>query len=115
MTTVALDYDGTYTSDPQIWGQIVGLLKRAGFEVICISSRFPNVPIQDMPVPRYYTCGQQKWEFAQERGLKVDIWIDDIPSCIGGPVVGEPGQAPLRRQLVKQIIDANFNVGPHPA
>lgn len=109
-----MDYDGTFTANPQAWTRIIEILQAAGADVICITSRFPNVPITDMPVPVYYSCGQPKWEFAQERDLKVDIWIDDIPFCIGGPpAVGEPGQAPMRRALMRQVIDANFNCGPY--
>lgn len=111
---ISFDYDGTFTTNPPVWTTIIDMLRANGFEVICITSRFPNVPITDMPVPVYYSCGQSKWEFAQERDLKVDIWIDDIPFCIGGPpLVGEPGQAQMRRGLVRQVIDANFNCGPY--
>ena len=110
---VAMDYDNTFTANPVAWTKVIEVLRAHGTELFCITSRFPNVPINDMPMPVYYTCGQQKWEFAQERGLAVDIWIDDIPSCIGGPPLIEPGQAKIRRDIVKQIIDANFNVGPH--
>ena len=111
---VAIDHDGTFTTNPQVWTAIINMLCENGFDVICITSRFPNVPIVGMPVPVYYSCGQAKWEFATERGLEVNIWIDDIPFTIGGPPVnGEPPQAKIRRDLIRQVIDANFNSGPH--
>ena len=110
---IAIDHDGTFTTNPSMWTAIINLLKANGFDVICITSRFPNVPIHGMPVPVYYTCGQQKWEFAHDKGIEVDIWIDDIPSCIGGPPGFEPGQAPIRREIVRKFIDASFNTGPY--
>ena len=98
---------------PEVWTIFLRFAAIHGHEVICITSRFPNVPISGMPVPVYYACGQQKWEFAQERGIAVDIWIDDMPQCIGGPPGIEAGQVKIRRDLVRQIIDANFKVGPY--
>ena len=113
---IAIDYDNTFTLHPAAWTKAIEALRSSGAEIICISSRFPNVSIEGIPVPVYYSCGQLKWEFAHERGLEVDIWIDDIPSCIGERPDRrgfEPGQAQMRRDLVRQIFDANFNAGPY--
>lgn len=113
---VAIDYDNTITTNPEAWLKVIDVLKEFGADVICISSRFPNVPIPKLPVATYYACGQPKWEFAFENGLEVDIWIDDIPSCIGDHPERrglEPGQAKIRRGLVKQIFDQNFHPGPY--
>lgn len=111
---VAIDFDGTYSSNPAMWQSIVDILKANQVDVVCITARFPNVPLPPMPVPVYYTCGQMKWEFAQEKGIPVDIWIDDIPECIGGTGM-EPGQVQQRRALVRQFFDQNFNAGPYPS
>jgi hypothetical protein len=111
---VAVDYDNTISAHPEAWFKVIEVLKSFGADVVCITSRFPNVPLPQLPIPVYYTCGQPKWEFANEKGIPVDIWVDDIPTCIGGPpMVGEPGQAPIRRQMMRQFIDANFNTGPY--
>lgn len=84
MASICIDHDDTYTTDPATWDKIIGLLRDAGHEVFCISLRFPNVPITSgIPCTVYYSCGQHKWDFAAERGMKVDIWIDDWPSIIG--------------------------------
>ena len=109
---VAIDFDGTFSLNPPAWTEVINTLKMSGAEVICITSRFPNVPISGIPISVYYSCGQPKWEFANERGIAVDVWIDDMPSCIGGPPI-EPGQAKIRRDLMRQVIDANFKVGPY--
>lgn len=106
MTTIALDHDGTYTTDPAAWTKCIEIWRAAGFEVICITSRFPNVPLPPLPIPVHYTCGQPKWEWAHEHGMQVDIWIDDWPSCIGEHPERrgqEPPQAAQRRDIIKQI------------
>lgn len=113
---VAIDFDNTFTANPNAWKKVIEILEASGATVICISSRFPNVPIWGIPVPIYYSCGQLKWEFAHERGIEVDIWIDDIPSCIGERPDRrgfEPGQAQMRRDIIRQVFDANFNSGPY--
>src|SRR5277367_5812597 len=104
---IALDNDGTFTAMPEVWTKFVEHARSTGAEVICISSRFPQVPISGFPGKVYYTCGQQKWEWADEHGIKVDIWIDDMPCCIGGPPGLEPGQAKQRRELIRQIFVQN--------
>ena len=103
---IALDHDGTFTAFPSIWTVFIESVRAAGGEVFCITSRFPNVPINGFPGDVHYTCGQPKAEWAHERGVKVDIWIDDMPSCIGSPpgMIIEPPQAAQRRQIVSQIF-----------
>ena len=102
---IALDYDRTFTLMPNEWTRVIEIFRSAGAEVFCITSRFPNVPITEFPGKVHYTCGQLKWEWAHEHGLNVDIWIDDMPACIGGPPGIEPGQAGIRRQIIKQVFD----------
>lgn len=104
---IALDHDGTYTACPELWKAFIDGVRASGGEVFCITSRFPNVPIHGFPGKVFYTCGQMKAEWAHENGIKVDIWIDDMPSCIGSPpgMLIEPAQAAQRRQLVKHLFD----------
>jgi len=104
---IAIDHDGTFSLLPEVWTKAIALFREAGANVFCITSRFPNVPITGMPVPVFYTCGQPKWEWAYENGVQVDIWIDDMPSCIGDhPELRgrEPGQAAQRRAIIKQLF-----------
>ena len=79
-------------------------MRKDGHEVICITARFPNIPIRTgMPCEIYYTCGQLKSEWAEDNGVNVDVWIDDTPACIGGSVL--PPQAKQRREIIKQLWD----------
>lgn len=107
MVDIALDHDGTFTALPEQWTQAIEIFRAAGANVFCITSRFPNVPIVGFPGHVYYTCGQPKWEWAHENGIHVDIWIDDMPSCIGDHPDRrgqEPGQAVQRREIIRQVF-----------
>jgi hypothetical protein len=39
---IALDYDGTYTVDPQFWEDFITLAKVRGHEVVCVTKRGPS-------------------------------------------------------------------------
>src|SRR5689334_18541185 len=108
MPTVAIDHDGTFTTDPTTWTKIIELLKSAGFEVICITSRFPNCPLPPLPIPVHYACGEHKWSYAHRHGIKVDIWIDDVPYQIGEHPERRNSDWPQheqRMQIASQVID----------
>ena len=40
--TIGLDYDGTYTVDPDLWLRFVRQAKDRGHEVICVTMRYPE-------------------------------------------------------------------------
>jgi hypothetical protein len=65
---------------------MIDAFKASGHDVICITSRPRSVlAIPEIPVRVYYADCQPKLEFANENGLAVDVWVDDMPWCIGGP------------------------------
>jgi len=105
--TVAIDYDETFTTCRKTWTAVIELLRQSGANVICISARFPNCPIPDFPGQVYYACGQLKGEYAEDNGIKVDVWIDDWPSCIGEVAHRRGVQSPQsvqRRQLFNRMM-----------
>lgn len=108
MTTIAIDHDGTYTTAPEVWNCIVEKLKASGFEVLCITSRFPDCPLPPLPFPVHYACGEPKWEFAHRNGIRVDIWIDDTPYQIGEHPERRGSDWPqrdVRRDITNSVID----------
>lgn len=102
---ICIDYDDTFTTNPPVWTQIIELLRASGANVFCISLRFPNVPITGFPGTVYYACGQHKWEFAEQNGLFVDIWIDDWPAIIGDRS-DRKGQLPPQYQQRQQLLNS---------
>lgn len=86
---ISIDYDDTYSAAPEAWAAVCLALKAHGHRVICISARrdtFANRSelAENLPqyVPAYCSYDQPKREFAEERGLHVDVWIDDMPEAV---------------------------------
>lgn len=87
MLTIALDYDKTYTADPDLWRRFVADAQRAGHLVVCVTgrrampdySREPRLP-DGVPV----VLAGQAWkrDAAARAGYSVSIWIDDMPGMI---------------------------------
>ena len=89
---ISLDYDDTYTRDPEFWNSFVrGALQR-GHKVYCITLRSPQ---QSHEVYEslaaligvdncIFTSMNAKKKFAWDKGVRIDVWIDDMPDVIGG-------------------------------
>ena len=87
MSTISLDYDGTFTADPELWLDFVKKAQARGHEVIVVTMRSPleaksidprlSELVQVMPTDR-----KAKRTFARTHGKVVDIWIDDVPEWI---------------------------------
>jgi hypothetical protein len=86
----ALDFDGTYTADPELW-ETWGLHAiNKGHTVLCISFRSDH-EMEDVKNTIGSVIGSDncfatnaihKKEFIEEKGIHVDVWIDDIPETI---------------------------------
>lgn len=70
---IAIDYDGTYSADPELWKPFIYHAKSRGHEVTCVTMRYPHEPIE-MPCPVFYTSRK-----AKAIAFDADIWIDDSP------------------------------------
>lgn len=87
--TIAVDYDGTYSADPDTFTHVIELFLKAGHTVICVTGRSDD-GVMDVPVresigkivPCVFAGKEWKIVAARDAGYKVDIWIDDIPGMI---------------------------------
>lgn len=82
----SLDYDDTYTKDPDLWLEFIKLLRSKGHNVLVVTMRAESDNDMD---PRLletarviFTDGNQKLPFLQNQGIDIDIWIDDRPDYI---------------------------------
>jgi hypothetical protein len=82
MSVIALDYDKTYTADPHLWKAFIEMATLRRHEVICVTMRRPDEPVDDMPVEIIYTSRRAKVPFMKDAGRTVDIWIDDSPAWL---------------------------------
>tara|TARA_R110000868_G_scaffold290020_1_gene550233 strand:+ start:103 stop:348 length:246 start_codon:yes stop_codon:yes gene_type:complete len=74
---IALDYDRTFTEDPDMWTAFAAMAQARGHIVKIVTMRRPDETITDAPVEVIYTSRQ-----AKAHVVKADVWIDDSPQWI---------------------------------
>lgn len=87
---IALDYDHTFTEDPAAWCAAMHALRLCGHEIVGVTMRYDH-ETHGMD-PRYadacdrifFTGRKAKQPFMAERGIIVNVWIDDNPHWILG-------------------------------
>ena len=81
---LALDFDDTYTRDPELWDKFIEWAKERGHEVICVTMRYPyEIELDRHQFPKgveiYATSRSAKYLYLLNKGIHVDVWIDDDP------------------------------------
>lgn len=89
---IALDFDDTYTADPELWSAFVKLAIHRGHQVYCVTARHNTEENTDaineafeeqgIQLPIIFSNMGSKADEVQRRGLKIDIWCDDSPWAI---------------------------------
>lgn len=86
----ALDFDGTFTADPELWTDWIRVAEYRGHTVFCVTFR----PLNHMqkvydtigsvidPSRCISTGGMYKKQYTEQNGIHVDVWIDDNPEMI---------------------------------
>lgn len=88
MSLFAIDYDGTWSADPELFETFVALLRTRGHDAILVTGRSDSgrwgaeVRAAVRSVPIVFAANKWKREAAKAAGYKVDIWIDDFPEYI---------------------------------
>ena len=91
--TIAIDYDDTFSADMKAWTEVIAVLQSAGHRVIMVTARRDTDENREgikswldhfgvEGVPLYFTNLGSKLHWAESRGLKVNIWIDDDPRSL---------------------------------
>lgn len=86
---IALDYDGTYTSDPELWLRFIADAKARGHELRVVTMRFMSEGSSIDPkllatgVPIVYTNRMAKAPHCERIiGWVPHVWIDDHPEAV---------------------------------
>jgi len=95
MTTIAIDYHGTYSEDLDGFRVVVKLLQSRGHTCVLVTGINDGTPwaaeirrnVSGL-MPIVFANGAWKEEAARRAGFKVDIWIDDHPEGIRKPMQG---------------------------
>lgn len=92
--TISIDFDRTFASDPELWGEFASEAAENGNKVVMISRR-EDTPDNEQEI--FGTLGQYADRFsdvlligtdtlkddaAKAAGIKVDIWVDDSPQTV---------------------------------
>lgn len=94
---IALDFDGTFTLDPEFWTDFINLVAKRGHLVYLVTMRH-GIPegiytshhcdeysevydeLANLPIAQYIFTGRKaKKAFCDDLGLYIDVWIDDNP------------------------------------
>lgn len=85
---IAIDYDGTWSADPFLFNAFVGLARHRGHECYIVTGRkeseAPSALAGEIISGIQVICcnGRMKEDVCREQGIKIDIWIDDMPGMI---------------------------------
>lgn len=84
---IALDYDGTYTADIELWLAFVRNAKERGHRVIVCTMRYEDEGLSIDPrlkdeVEIFYTSRRAKKKYMRNQGIEPNIWIDDNPDWL---------------------------------
>lgn len=106
---IAIDYDNTYSADPESFNKVITIFKEAGHNVICVTARedgVMGVPVCNSIgklVPVIFAGSISKREAAKKRGYNVDVWIDDMPAMIDEY---ESEELELRAQAAMRVLNS---------
>ena len=81
---IALDYDHTYTLDPELWDNFIDMCAKNKHTVICATMRYDYegkdvINTIGKKCKVYFTSRNAKKPFLEEMGIFPDVWIDDNP------------------------------------
>lgn len=86
---IAIDYDGTYTVDPDLWRAFIERAQARGHTVVMVTGRsnegqYGAEVRRDVRglVPIVFAAQMWKRDAAQLAGFDVSVWIEDHPETI---------------------------------
>jgi len=87
---IAIDFDDTYTRDPQMWDKFIGLAQLSGHTVYCVTARSHNYDPEVLDSIGkvvgvgncYFTAMQGKRAYMYANNININVWIDDTPDMI---------------------------------
>lgn len=90
--TFAIDYDETFTASPELWATFIREARNLRHKVYCVTCRVETEDSVDemneafsrlgCQMPIIFTSHAPKKYAMDQRGIKIDVWIDDDPKTI---------------------------------
>ena len=85
---IGIDFDNTYTLDPALWNEFIKHAQYRGHTVVCVTMRYEaeGEVVKSMLGPLIndiiFTKRKAKGPYVENRGIKIDVWIEDSPHWI---------------------------------
>lgn len=87
---IALDFDDTFTRDPDFWLNFILMCRNKKHTVYCVTARSTRDSAEVFDALGqfigeencYFTGMRAKKRFMFEQGISIDVWIDDNPFFI---------------------------------
>lgn len=84
---IGIDFDETITLNPEMWLNIMNIFEKNGFNVYVVTWRHAHEFPEDLQFlvdkgyKVFYTGRLDKFKFMRNRGIDIDIMIDDTPAA----------------------------------
>ena len=112
---IGLDFDDTYTRDPEGWDAFIQLMRGRGHKVYCVTWRSNTTAnltevgaaLNGKVDAIFFTGQQAKKDYMYSIGIRIDVWIDDMPFA-----VEDHGQVYLN--MIKNLPDEGNGVLVNP-
>lgn len=90
---LSIDFDDTYTRDPELWNGFIRLARSRGHHVYCVTARSADFADEVTEVLEtigqligytncIFTGGKAKRPFCFAMNINIQVWIDDMPEAI---------------------------------
>lgn len=88
---IGLDYDDTYTRDPDGWSSFVHMMVARGHNVHIVSWRdhleivavHDEIQYRQAPISGIHATDRKaKQKYMFDKGICIDVWIDDNPRAV---------------------------------
>lgn len=87
---IGLDFDNTYTRDPEAWNTFIRYFTGRGHTVYCVTYRYQSEWTEVLATIGevighdrcFFTGGRAKHPYMIDQGIYIDVWIDDMPQLI---------------------------------
>ncbi len=112
---IALDFDDTFTLNPEFWGFVLQLCKSkdVNCHIVTLRNDTPQdrmtievalESVIDFQVPIVFCGFKFKRQVVESLGIQIDVWIDDLPYAINNPDL-----LPPTHQGLLQLLKSNSN------
>ena len=89
---IAIDFDDTFTADPELWAKFIADARERGHSVVMVTARRDTTENEEViaewtakvgvELEVIFTSLASKLATAERRGIKFDVWIDDDPKAV---------------------------------